>query len=89
MYEKKMMGSATSIGANIAEGQDASTKRQFLQYLQIALRSSRETQFWLRLLAESSPKADLNLIALRAENNQIIKILVASVLRLKGMASRR
>lgn len=82
---QQLVRSATSIGANIAEGQDASSKRQFLQYLQIALRSSRETQFWLRLLAESIRESDSDLAELRAENNHIARILVSSVLRLKGL----
>lgn len=86
---QQLIRSATSIGANIAEGQDASSKRQFLQYLQIALRSSRETQFWLRLLAESIRTSDTNLARLRTENDQIIRILVSSVIRLKGIQNSR
>lgn len=79
----QLLRSATSIGANIAEGQDASSKKQFLQYLQIALRSSKETQFWLRLLSETVCSGDQVLVGLREENYQVTRIIASSVLRLK------
>jgi four helix bundle protein len=79
----QLLRSATSVGANIMEGQDSSSKRQFLQYLQIALRSSKETQFWLRLLAETKENRDPELSRLREENYEITCIIASIVLRLK------
>ena len=80
----QLIRSATSVGANIAEGQDASSKRQFSQYLQIALRSARETRFWLRLACELKYERDNNIGGLQREIGEIIGILVASVIKLRS-----
>lgn len=41
--------SGTSIGANAMEAQSSSSKQEFRRYVQIALRSSRETEYWLQI----------------------------------------
>lgn len=38
----------TSIGANIVEAKASSSKREFLNYFQIALKSANETKCWLK-----------------------------------------
>jgi len=80
----QLMRSATSVGANIVEGQDASSRRQFSQYLQIALRSAKETRYWLRLASELEYGQDAKISELQKEIGEIIGILVASVLKLKS-----
>jgi four helix bundle protein len=50
---KQLLRSGTSIGANISEAQSAFTKKDFINKLGIALKESRETEYWLRLLKES------------------------------------
>lgn len=42
--------SATSIGANIREAQYAHSKPDFISKLQIALKETNETDYWLELL---------------------------------------
>ena len=42
--------SGTSIGANIREAQYAHSKADFITKLQIALKESNETSYWLELL---------------------------------------
>ena len=42
--------SGTSIGANIREAQYAHSKSDFISKLQIALKESNETSYWLELL---------------------------------------
>lgn len=42
--------SGTSIGANIHEAQYAHSKADFISKLQIALKESNETSYWLELL---------------------------------------
>lgn len=81
---QQLIRSATSVGANVTEGRESSSRKQFAQYLQIALRSARETAFWLRLIAESSSSSE-TLNRLRQENNEISKILAASILRMKNI----
>jgi four helix bundle protein len=50
---KQLLRSGTSVGANISEAQSAFTKKDFINKLGIALKESRETEYWLCLLKES------------------------------------
>lgn len=43
----------TSIGANIYEAQYAQSKRDFVSKLEIALKESNETSYWLKLMYET------------------------------------
>lgn len=50
----QLIKAATSIGANVQEAQDASSSRDFIQKLSIALRESKETLYWLDIIRLSS-----------------------------------
>lgn len=43
----------TSVGANIHEAQYAQSKKDFIAKLEIALKESNETSYWLKLLHET------------------------------------
>ena len=45
--------SGTSIGANIHEAQYAQSKKDFVAKLEIALKESNETSYWLKLMYET------------------------------------
>ncbi|WP_027624871.1 four helix bundle protein [Clostridium lundense] len=47
---KQVLRSGTSIGANIKEAVQASSKRDFLMKMNIALKEASETDYWLELL---------------------------------------
>ena len=47
---KQILRSGTSIGANIAEAQQAQSKADFIAKMSIALKETAETKYWLRLL---------------------------------------
>lgn len=47
---KQLLRSGTSIGANIAESQQAQSRPDFIAELNIALKEAVETNYWLRLL---------------------------------------
>lgn len=49
----QIVGSATSIGANTQEAQDASSKADFISKMSIALREAKESKFWLKLIKKS------------------------------------
>lgn len=74
----------TSIGANIVEAKSSSSKREFINYFQISLKSTNETKYWLALLREILPdkKDDINKFIQEAE--EIGKIIGSSVLTMKG-----
>lgn len=43
----------TSVGANIHEAQYAQSKKDFIAKLEIALKESNETSYWLKLMHET------------------------------------
>jgi four helix bundle protein len=49
----QLIRSATSIGANYNEANGASSKKDFANKIHICKKESKETQYWLRLLAKS------------------------------------
>ena len=44
---------STSIGANVIEGKTGSSKKDWLHFYKIALKSSNETKYWLCLIRDS------------------------------------
>ena len=81
----QLLRAATSIGANIIEAQSTSSKRDFVKFYEIALKSANETKYWLCLLrdAEILEKTD-QVERLLKEATEIAKILGSSLLTLKG-----
>lgn len=78
----QMRRAAASVGANIAEGSAAPSKREFARYLSIALRSLNETGSWLRLgldLEYLDLEAWRRLDALRARTGKVISKLRSSL----------
>lgn len=81
---KQLLRAATSIGANVVEATGAGTKKDFINFFTIALKSARETQYWLYLLRESG-RSDIEIInQLLNEANQLAKMLSSSILTAKG-----
>lgn len=50
VLSKQLLRSGTSIGANVAEAQQAQSKADFISKLSISLKENTETKYWLRLL---------------------------------------
>ncbi|MBI3887868.1 four helix bundle protein, partial [Candidatus Microgenomates bacterium] len=49
----QIVRSATSIGANYSEANQAISKKDFINKIAIAKKESNETKYWLRMLAET------------------------------------
>ena len=79
----QLLRSATSIGANIVEAQAASSRRDFTNFMNYALKSANETKFWLGLLRDSGKKEKEAINPLQDENKQLANILASSILTLK------
>ena len=66
VLSKQILRAGTSIGANVAEAQQAQSKADFVSKLSIALKEAVETDYWIRLLCEvnylSKTEADSVLI---------------------------
>jgi four helix bundle protein len=46
---------ATSVGANYSEANDAESKKDFRHKIGICRKESKETKFWLRMIATADP----------------------------------
>ena len=53
VLERQLLRSATSIGANIVEAQASSSKKDFTNFINYALKSANETKYWLGLFRDS------------------------------------
>jgi len=80
---KQLLRSATSIGANIIEAQAGSSKKDFTNFFNHALKSANESIFWLNLLIDSKKSDTLYAEKLLKETTEIANILGSSVLTLK------
>ncbi|MBM3209008.1 four helix bundle protein [Candidatus Shapirobacteria bacterium] len=75
----QVVRSGTGIGANIEEAQNASSKREFIRGMTIALKEARETEYWLKLIAESGLIPKDRLEDLIEENRELIRILITII----------
>ncbi len=51
----QLIRSATSVGANYCEANDAETKRDFRHKIGLCRKESKETKHWLRMIAAAEP----------------------------------
>lgn len=49
----QVLRSGTSIGANVEEATGGSSRKDFINKMNIAYKEARETKYWLRLLKDS------------------------------------
>ncbi len=80
----QLLRSATSIGANIIEAQSASSKRDFIKFFEISLKSANETKYWLGLLRDATEINEKKINILLKEVEELSKMLGSSVLTLKN-----
>ncbi|HOO78366.1 MAG TPA: four helix bundle protein [bacterium] len=85
----QIIGSATSVGANIAEGSNSRSGKEYIRYLEIALRSATETDNWLQICKDSmviKRYLDIELlIRIEQSNIETIKMLSKMISSLKKM----
>ena len=84
---KQLLRPTTSIGANIVEAQSASSRKDFTNFYNHALKSADESKFWLGLLRDSGRNGSDKLSRLLGESHELSNILASSVLTLKGKKS--
>ena len=83
VMSKQILRSGTSIGANIHEAVASESKKDFVHRLAIALKETRETSYWLRLLKDSNYITTEQFTKLDNECNEITRILNSIILTTK------
>jgi four helix bundle protein len=51
----QLVRSATSVGANYLEADEAGSKKEFRYRISVCRREARESQYWLRMVVAASP----------------------------------
>lgn len=77
VLSKQLLRSGTSIGANVHEGLQAMSKREFALKLSISLKEAQETEYWIRLLYETGTLAENEYQSIYPQVIEIIKILTS------------
>lgn len=83
----QILDSGTSIGANVEEAVGGSSRKDFINKLQIAYKEARETRYWLRLLREGDILEKKLADSFLKDCDEIIAILTAILNSSKGRNS--
>ena len=81
----QLIKSATSAGANYKEAQSGSSKADFRNKVNIALKEISETGYWLEIISEiiETEKLETNLKDVKLECNELTKILGSIIQKIK------
>jgi four helix bundle protein len=80
----QLLRSSTSIGANVIEGKSAHSKKDFIKFYEIALKSANETKYWLMLIEKGLKIDKEETIILHTEADEIAKILATIIIKTKS-----
>ena len=75
----QLIRSGTSVGANVEEAHAGSSRADFINKMNIALKEARETRYWLRLLIDAELVEADELRPIRNEATEVMRILGAIV----------
>ena len=79
VISKQICRSGTSIGANVAEAQQAQSKPDFINKMNVALKEAYETNYWLRLLYATSYLNDSEYESMIMDCSELEKLLIAII----------
>lgn len=74
---RQLVRSATSVGANYTEADEAGTKKEFRHRISISKRESKETKYWLRMIAAAVPEKREEARQLWKEAHELNRIFAA------------
>ncbi|MEI6048653.1 MAG: four helix bundle protein [Bacteroidota bacterium] len=79
VISRQLLRSATSIGANVREAQNAESKADFIHKIKLAAKEADETEYWL-LICRHSPSYpfDVNLLTDIQELIRILSKIISS-----------
>ena len=80
----QILRSGTSIGANVEEAEGGSSRKDFINKMQIAYKESRETHYWLRLLMDSELLEKKMAVSFIRDCEELLRILTTILKSTKG-----
>ncbi len=81
---RQLLRSGTSILSNYIEASSAASKKDFINYFSISLKSSNESKVWLCLLRDTNKGDQAELKWLLEELIEISNVLAKSILTMKS-----
>lgn len=84
VLSKQLLRSGTSIGANIAEAEQAQSKPDFISKLGIALKETSETKYWIKLLLATDYLTEAEGKSILNDCIEIEKLLVSIIKKAKS-----
>ena len=79
VLSRQVLKSGTSIGANVRESKNAQSISDFISKLEIALKESDETEYWLEILHETQYISDDEFDSMITDNKELTAMLVSIV----------
>jgi len=79
----QLLRAATSIGANVVEAKSSHSKKDYIKYFEIALKSANETKYWL-IVVKRTKKSNKEANDLLSEAEEIANILASSIMTMKN-----
>ncbi|MBQ3147598.1 MAG: four helix bundle protein [Oscillospiraceae bacterium] len=79
ILSKQLLRSGTSIGANISESQQAQSRPDFINKLNIALKEACETDYWLRLLHKTEFLTDEQFLSIFSDCQELERLLTTII----------
>jgi len=86
---KQFLSAGTSIGANLEEAQGAHSRSDLTAKFSIALKESRETEYWIRLMIATKLVPSTAFGSTAAEAGEMIAVLTVARRRLKEETGER
>ncbi|MFZ1699550.1 MAG: four helix bundle protein [Pyrinomonadaceae bacterium] len=88
VLSKQLLRSGTSIGANVAEANQAQSRADFISKLSIALKEAVETEYWLCLLRDAEYITADQAESLLAECLELVRMLTSAIKTAKDSRNR-
>jgi four helix bundle protein len=79
VLSKQMLRSGTAIGALVREAEQAQSKADFINKMNIALKEANETEYWLMLLKDSDYIDKKSFESIQQDCLTVIKLLISIV----------
>ena len=76
----QLVRAGTSIGANYSEADEASSKKDFVNKICIAKKETKETKYWLSLIANAVPESKVKARELWKEAQEL-NLIFAAIIR--------
>ena len=86
VFVNQLVRASSSVGANLHEAKYAQSRADFISKLEIALKESSETEYWLELLYRKRKLSEDQYSTLRNLCGSIRRRLIASITTAKGNA---